>query len=402
MKYCNKCGDPVSENEKFCNKCGNPLAENNINNNTNNSNFNKTLITHKTLTQDQQNIIIGLFAGLAILSSIFMCSYAYKTLSNSIFISDTPRETPTVTEDKTTNNDIPKKGKYQTVIVADNIYSGVSITNKDDGYKLIVSDSVNQKSNCPKEILSIENEFINKYGITAVNLCELNVSFAKEIMGIFDKLYTDFPQLKKYLTNLTLTNDPGNDGYIAAFQSYFGFADDKSGYPIIAKTQMLLNSKYFLNESRLESSMRAGSNSGHFPPNTTRSSSISHELGHYVSFLAMMSSHSLDSVYYSDSDAKQSKIYEVLLDFSKGNYSLDIITTAYNNYKNDSNDNIELDAWRGTISQYALAKNNNGEYIYDETIAESFHDVFVNGNNAKPASKYIYKEVKERFERLVK
>ena len=41
VKYCNKCGDPVSDNEKFCNKCGNPLVENNINNNTNNSNFNK-------------------------------------------------------------------------------------------------------------------------------------------------------------------------------------------------------------------------------------------------------------------------------------------------------------------------------------------------------------------------
>lgn len=406
MKYCNKCGDQVSENEKFCNKCGNSLVENNINNNninnTNNSHFNKTPITRKTLTQDQQNIIIGLFAGFAILSSIFMCSYAYKTLSNSIFISDTPRETTTVTEPETTTNDTPKRGKYQTIIVADNVYKGVSITSKDDGYKLIVSDSVNQKSNCPKEILSIENEFINKYGINAVNLCELDVDFAKEIMSIFDKLYTDFPQLKKHLTNLTLTNDPSNDGYIAAFQAYFDFADGVSGYPIIAKTQMLLNSKYFLNESRLESSMKSGSNSGHFPPNTTRSSSIAHELGHYVSFLTMMSSHSLDSVYYSEGDAKQSKIYEVILDFVDGNYSLDIITTAYNNYKNDTNDNIELDAWRGTISQYALAKRNTGEYIYDETIAESFHDIFVNGDKAKPASKYVYKEVKERFERLVK
>lgn len=412
MRYCNKCGDPVSENEKFCNKCGNPLVENNnqnnnnINNNvnnTNNSSFNKTPITRKTLTHDQQNIIIGLFAGLAILGSIIMCSFAYKTLNGNVFISDTPRETgDTSTGTEVVDNTSQKRSRYQTVIISDNVYNGVSITSKEDGYKLINSDSVNQKSNCPKEILEIENAFINKYGITAVNLCEIGVDFSNEIMSVFDRVYKEFPQLKNYLTNLTLTNDPGNSGFIAAFQPFFLFADNNGNYPVIAKTSVLLNAKYFLNEESLSNSMTASSKAGHFPPNATRSSSVAHELGHYISFITMMLSHSYDSVYYTDSEDKYNSLYNVLIDFSKGTYSLDIITTAYNNYKNDTNDNIEFDTWRGTISKYALAKDNKGEYIYDETIAESFHDIFLNGDNAKVASKYVYKELKSRFERLVK
>lgn len=403
MKYCDKCGNPIESNESNCSKCGNSLVQNNNINNNNNTNFNKTPITHKTLSQEQQNIIIGLFVGLSILCSIFMCTYAYKSLSGTIYISDTPRESGTVVSDtNTTSNNIPKKGKYQTAIISDNIYRGVTISSKEDGYQLITKDSVSQKDNCPKEILSIENTFISKYKMTAVNLCEISVDFSKEIMNVFDKVYKDFSQLEKYLTNLTITNDSDNSGFIAAFQPFFAFADNNGNYPVIAKTSVLLNSKYFLNEESLESSMIASSKAGHFPPNATRSSSIAHELGHYISFVTMMSSHSYDSVYYTDSVDRQNGLYEVLIDFSDGTYSLDILKTAYDNYKNDTNDNIEFDDWRGTISKYALAKDNNGEYIYDETIAESFHDMFINGDSAKLASKYIYQELKSRFERLVK
>ena len=59
---------------------------------------------------------------------------------------------------------------------------------------------------------------------------------------------------------------------------------------------------------------------------------------------------------------------------------------------------MTLDEWRGTISKYALAKNNRGEYIYDETIAESFHDVYLNKNNASDASKYVVEVLKKKLE----
>ena len=50
-----------------------------------------------------------------------------------------------------------------------------------------------------------------------------------------------------------------------------------------------------------------------------------------------------------------------------------------------------FDDFRSSISGYAMAKDNSGNYIYDETIAEAFHDVYINGDLAKPASNYIVK-----------
>ena len=90
-------------------------------------------------------------------------------------------------------------------------------------------------------------------------------------------------------------------------------------------------------------------------------------------------------------------LYKLYSDFEEGNYSLSMINEAYENYKKDTGTTINLDEWRGTISKYALAKDNNGEYIYDETIAEAFHDVYLNNDNAKDASKYIVKVLKEKL-----
>ena len=58
---------------------------------------------------------------------------------------------------------------------------------------------------------------------------------------------------------------------------------------------------------------------------------------------------------------------------------------------------IGFDEWRATISKYAVTKDNSGKYLYDETIAESFHDVYVNGDNAVDASKYIVAVLKSRL-----
>ena len=37
------------------------------------------------------------------------------------------------------------------------------------------------------------------------------------------------------------------------------------------------------------------------------------------------------------------------------------------------------------------------EIIYDETIAEAFHDVYLNGDNATPASIYIVRVLKQKL-----
>lgn len=80
-----------------------------------------------------------------------------------------------------------------------------------------------------------------------------------------------------------------------------------------------------------------------------------------------------------------------------GNFSQKMLNEAYNRYKADTKDTIGFDEWRGTISKYAVAKDTYGKYIYDETIAEAFHDVYLNKSNSTIASRYIIKVLKEKL-----
>lgn len=384
--YCNKCGDPIEPNERFCNKCGNPLEV---------EPPNESYIPPKP-NDNKKMILIGVIIG-AVGCLLLFIAYALINTKNSYFFQiDKNKNKP---EDVQTVDNKPKRGKYETAIITDNTYSGVKIKGSKDAYSLIEKDSTSQKDNCPKEIKKVEDEIISKYGITAVNLCEMDVGFAKELGNVFKVIYEEYPSVRGYITNLTLINGTMSDNYIAAFMPVFNFAtsDSTSTYPWVIKTQVLLNTSYFLNPERLDSSVKEGSSSGHFPKNATIYSPVAHELGHYLSFLAMMNNYKLDSILLIDND-NINTFYDLYADFAKGDHSLSMIKEAYDNYKRDNNTTMTLDEWRGTISKYALAKNNRGEYIYDETVAESFHDVYLNKNNASDASKYVVAVLKKRLE----
>ena len=315
------------------------------------------------------------------------------TFQDSVYLSDDTYKEETEEKEK-------KKSKTKTVIVYDNKYTGMNISTKEDANKLIVKDSVDQKGACPKEIKAIEDDIIKKYGITAVNLCEMETGFAKEVGNVFKIIYDTFPDAKGYLTNLTLVNAPISSGYIAAFQPIFTFATSSTDttYPWVLKTQIYLNTSYFLNKDRLKSSVESGSASGHFPPNATIYSPVAHEMGHYLSFLAMMNNYKVDSILIIE-DADTDVLYKLIEDFGKGTFSLTMINEAYNNYKKEVGTTLALDDWRATISSYAVAKDNSGNYIYDETIAEAFHDVYLNGDKAAPASKYVVAVLKEKLKK---
>ncbi len=392
---CPKCGNLVDANSKFCNKCGNPINEQQSQN-TFNSNQVVPIENYNRSINNKNNkmILIGVGVGLLL---VFLITFVIVKNQGKYYFDTNPNKSNN--EIAKTSNTSTKKGKYSTAIVYDNTYSGVKISNDKDAFSLIEKDSVSQKDNCPSEIRKVEDQIINNYGITAVNLCEMDVDFAKELGNVFKKIYEEYPSVRGYITNLTLVNVSMSDNYIAAFMPVFNFAtaDTASTYPWVIKTQVLLNTSYFLNKERLQSSVSEGSNSGHFPKNSTIYSPVAHELGHYLSFLAMMKHYELNSILLVD-NSNINTFYKLYDDFGKGNYSLTMINEAFDKYKKDVNTSMSLDEWRQTISNYALAKNNSGEYIYDETIAESFHDVYLNGDNASDASKYIVSVLKAKLE----
>lgn len=392
--YCPKCGDPVEQDEVYCNKCG-TFLQNNIKQNSSNTHPQSLLNSLKI--DHRKSLLIGIGAGLGCVLFLFLCLIGSSN-GKYYFSGNSYENSGEIGEDTHQKKETTKRSKYSTVIITDNTYSGVKISQKKDAYELIAKDSVSQKNKCPDEIKSIENDMIKNYGIAAVNLCEMNVAFARELGNVFGKIYKEYKGARGYLTNLSLTNVPMSEGYIAAFMPVFNFATSNSSttYPWIIKTQVLLNTSYFLNQSRLEASVTDGSTSGHFPPHATIYSPVAHELGHYLSFLAMMKYYKLNSILLVD-NSNIDTFYKTYADFGEGNFSFTMIKEAYEHYKRDTNTTETIDEWRATISNYAVTKDNSGNYIYDETIAEAFHDTYLNGVNAKDASKYIVNVLKDRL-----
>ena len=287
----------------------------------------------------------------------------------------------------------------ETSIIYDNQYFKMfTLYNEQDLNAVIRSDSVKQKGNCSSEILNIENQIINNYGIVAVNLCEMNVEFANELKNVVAYVYNNYPSARYYLTNITLANVGNTGSFIAAFMPIFTFvtSDTASGYPVGSKSQILLNAKYFLNLSKIENSASYGSQTGYFPANATRSSTVAHEFGHYLSYVALLNYYNTGKLNYVTT-ADASTLYKVYDDFNSGNFSRMLLEEAYEEYVEIYGDKMNFVQFRESISKYAIAKDNTGSYIYDETIAEAFHDCYLNGPNAKPASRMIMKVLETKI-----
>ena len=300
-----------------------------------------------------------------------------------------------------TINNYGNNSSKSTNTVIDNSKQYVSnINSVNDIKKFIKNESAEQRKNCPTYNNSLDLQIENKYDIAGVNFCEIDKNFLKELLNVIDYYYTTYPEIRGYLNNFTITG-PGagmSPGVIAYFRPSYPTLISEDGNKLGLKLSINMISSYFLDKDSLIQTMNASSQTGHFPPNTTAVSPVAHEIGHYLSFISLVKEYKLDDLTYMNPN-NLVKYNQVNAQFSSGEYSKKLIEEAYNNYKKDTGSTIGFDEFRASISKYAVAKDSAGEYIYDETIAESVHDVYLNRENAKAASKYINAVLIERLKK---
>ena len=106
--FCNKCGNEINENAKFCTNCGNNIKRSTYNYN----NFK----------------VIGAFICICGVMLLFIGIIINNNQNKSYYFKE-ETSTPEITGTKTEGT-IVKKGRYTTVIIYDNKYSGQKITNK--------------------------------------------------------------------------------------------------------------------------------------------------------------------------------------------------------------------------------------------------------------------------------
>lgn len=295
-------------------------------------------------------------------------------------------------------SEVDYNADYPTVVSVNNKYTGVTFKNEEEAKALIVKDSNNQKVKCTNEkVKEIETRIEKTYNIVAVNLCEMDYNFSLQLENVLKRIYKEFPGIDGYLTNLTIKN-PGDDyNTMASFKSAEWFAKSATlnSRPQVYKMSVFLNSNYFLdpNFNEMVSQM---SITGFYIPNATRYTVLAHEMGHYLSFLAQLNNtKDIDKLLILDN--KNVNSYKSLIDISNnGSFSYKIVNEAYLNYtRNHPGKFSNLDEFRRSISEYAVAVDVNGNFIYDETIAEAFHDYYVNKTKARDASKEIVKVLKK-------
>lgn len=292
-------------------------------------------------------------------------------------------------------------GYNTSIINTDNIYNKKNIETIDDAYEIIKKDFSSQSWKCfsSPELSILEYELMDNYNIASVTFCDISYNEATKISNVIKRIYELFPNVKGGLTNITITNAKTQSEYIAYFQPRYQFvnsSDDIANFNKVNKTQILLNSYYFLNENILSTNINDVVGSGWYVDDATWESAIAHEFGHYISFMILLKEYGLSNITL-ETNLNSSVINKVVEDFDSGSHSKNIVSNALNNYNLKYNSNLTLEQFSLAISNYSGTKDKNGNIIFEETIAEGVHDYYLHGTNCKKESYEIIQVIKDKL-----
>lgn len=281
-------------------------------------------------------------------------------------------------------------GYHTSIIKTNNTYKDQVVSSYDDAIELIKKDLDSQGWKCSHEIetFQYQNEVESVGGIPVVSFCDVSDVEAQKLTEVIKKMYSLFPNMSGALTNISVTNATTNSEYIARFQPMFQFVNANNNinsYNKVNKTQILLNSYYFLNDDIMSNPVSSIVGEDWYVKDATWESTIAHELGHYISFTAFLKQNGISNITYVTAE-NESKINDVMNRFDSGEFSMAILNQALNNYNNKYNTSLDVNSFALTISKYAGIKDKNGILIADETIAEAIHDYYLHGNSCARSS----------------
>jgi len=381
MKYCLKCGFEVESDDNFCPECGHWTAKGYSFLKDNNS---KKIIQGKIVAQQNRMAYLFVLMFVFVILAIGICLYRGKEiLSPFIYI-----------RREVTNY---KYGYNTTILKTDNQYFNENIVDLKTATSKIKSDFEEQTWKCKNnyEIVKIEKEVQEKNNIINVSFCDINIEEAKKISIIINDIYQLFPNIKGYLTNISITNNINKNSYVASFQPIYQFVNSSNNineYNKVNKTQILLNSYYFLNEDILNSSVKKD----WYVKDANWESLIAHELGHYINFVTLLKTKKIDNIILVTKE-NENNINNLIKIINNQNYSKHLVNEALDNYNKKYYNNLNIDEFTLLISNYANQKNSQNEYVYDEIIAESVHDYYLHKDFSSKASLEIINILKLRL-----
>lgn len=376
----------IEEDDNFCYKCGHwtPKGYKFLNNKEN-----INIITNGKAAKKDGNLILMVgTASIAFITFGIMCIFRGNDLFKPFYYLK-----------RQINSYV--YGYNVAFIDTEKIYNKVNISNINEAKEFITKDLNNQSWKCTYALdnFTIESELEKSYSIPSVSLCDVPNREAIKIREVIDKMFNIFPKMKGALTNISITNAKTNKEYIARFQPIYQFVNPNekiNSYNKVNKTQIVLNSYYFLNENIISEPVQKVVGDNWYVKDATWESTIAHELGHYISFVTFLKSNGLENVILV-TEENENKINEIITIFDSGEYSLSIVKQALKSYNVSNNTDLDIDSFALTISEYAAVKDNNGDLIADETIAEAIHDYYLHGNKAKKASIDIVDIIKSRL-----
>ena len=292
-------------------------------------------------------------------------------------------------------------GYNTSLMKTDNKYSKKNINNYGEAIEIIKKDFSQQDIYCFNDIdvRSIASKIEDNYLIPSVSFCDMSIEETNKVKSVIDKMYLLFPNIKGALTNITITNASTKSEYIARFQPMYQFVninENINSYNKVNKTQILINSYYFLNEDIMNNSVESVVGKNWYVEDANWESTIAHEYGHYISFVSLLRKYGIENITLVTKDNKD--IIDTILDeFNSGRYSTSLLEESLNKYNNKYKSNISLKDYACSISKYACVEDKNNNLIADETIAEAIHDYYLHGNNMKSESKEIIEVIKSKL-----